>query len=87
MRAEVRPAVVYSESGPNVGPYFQFSPAQVRVVLDKAGQTKWQSQHAADRPPASVTVTPVQNWLTLFKSPALKADVEKQLRAFDIMDV
>ena len=34
-RAEVRPAVTYPESGPNVGPYFQFSPSQIRVVLDR----------------------------------------------------
>lgn len=38
VRAEVRPAVTYPESGPNVGPYFQFSPSQIRVVLDRAGQ-------------------------------------------------
>ena len=81
VRAEVRPAVVYPESGPNVGPYCQFSPAQVRVVLDKAGEAKWKSQGAPDRPPASITVTPVQNWLTLFKTPTLKADVESQLGA------
>lgn len=78
VRAEVRPAVTYPESGPNVGPYFQFSPSQVRVVLDRAGQARWKSQFPADMPPAYVTVTPVQNWLTLYKGPS-KAKVNEQL--------
>lgn len=78
LRAEVRPAVVYPESGPYVGPYFQFSPAQVRVVLDRLGQ-HWTPAYPADRPPASVTVTPVQNWLTLYRSASLRADVARQL--------
>lgn len=78
VQAEVRPAVTYAESGPNVGPYFQFSPSQVRVVLDRAGQTRWKSQFPADMPPAYVTVTPVQNWLTLYQGPA-KTKVNDQI--------
>lgn len=79
VRAEVRPAVTYPESGPNVGPYFQFSPAQVRIVLDKVGMAKWKSQHAADMPPAYVTVTPVANWLSLYKGAEMRTEVSRQL--------
>lgn len=71
VRAEVRPAVVYPESGPNIGPYWQFSPAQVRVVLSPPGQP-WKAQFPADMPPGYVTVTPVQNWLALYKGEARK---------------
>lgn len=78
VRAEVRQAVTYPESGPNTGPYFQFSPAQIRVLLDQVGQSKWKAQYAADMPPAYVTVTPVQNWLTLFKGPS-KTKVAEQI--------
>ena len=71
VRAEVRPAVVYPESGPDIGPYWQFSPAQVRVVLSPPGQP-WKAQFPADMPPGYVTVTPVQNWLALYKGEARK---------------
>lgn len=79
-RAEVRRAVTTSENT------MFFSPAQVRVVLDRAGQPKWKAQYATEMPPASVTVTPVQNWLTLHKNADLQAmvrgEVEK-LRAIN----
>lgn len=68
VQAEVRKAVVYPESGPKVGPYFYFSPAQVRVVLNRPGE-RWKPSFEADLPPAYVTVTPLQNWLTLYKGP------------------
>ncbi|MBB5233300.1 hypothetical protein [Deinococcus budaensis] len=76
VQTEVRKAVVYPESGPNVGPYFQFSPAQVRVVLNRPGE-HWKPGFEADVPPASVTVTPVQNWLTLYKGPTARVVKER----------
>ncbi len=75
VRAEVRPAVTDLANGP----YFQFSPAQVRVVLNRVGQNKWQAQYATDMPPAYVTVTPVQNWRTLFTDKNTAGIVHKQL--------
>ncbi|SEI99205.1 hypothetical protein SAMN04488058_10337 [Deinococcus reticulitermitis] len=75
-QAEVRKAVVYPESGPNVGPTFQFSPAQVRVTLNRPGE-RWKPGFVADMPPAYVTVTPVQNWLTLYKGPAARLVKER----------
>lgn len=75
-QAEIRKAVVYPESGPNVGPYFQFSPAQVRVTLNRPGE-RWKPGFEADMPPAYVTVTPVQNWLTLFKGPNARVVKER----------
>lgn len=76
VQAEVRKAVVYPESGPNVGPYFYFSPAQVRATLNRPGE-RWKPGFAADMPPAYVTVTPVQNWLTLFKGPNARVVKER----------
>lgn len=74
VRAEVRRAVTPPETGPQAGAYFDFSPAQVRAVLRRPGERG--SPGAV--PAAYVTVTPVQNWLGLYKGANARA-VRRQL--------
>ncbi|MDL2345047.1 hypothetical protein QOL99_12920 [Deinococcus sp. MIMF12] len=78
VRAEVRPTLIYPESVPNAGPYWYLSPAQVRVVLDPPGP-RWASAYPADMPPYFVTVTPVQNWLTLARGEGTKKLIAEQV--------
>lgn len=73
VRAEVHRAVAPPASGPQAA-YFDFSPAQVRAVLRRPGERG----SPGSAPVAYVTVTPVQNWLGLYKGANARA-VRRQL--------